>query len=105
VEEVARRSGDFALAGVVCALGLDESDDAINRAGMALFGVGATPVRAKAAEEALVSGASIEDVVAAALDGLDPVADLHAPGEYRRQVAGVLVVRAVQKAIEEARRA
>ena len=39
IEEVARRHGDFALAGVACAIGPD-------RAGLALFGVASTPVRA-----------------------------------------------------------
>ena len=45
VEEFARRSGDFAIAGVACGVALDE-DDRIARAAIALFGMGPTPLRA-----------------------------------------------------------
>jgi aerobic carbon-monoxide dehydrogenase medium subunit len=101
VEEVARRSGDFALVGVVAAVGLDDAGR-VGRAAVALFGVGGTPVRATAAEEALVAGADPADVGAAAAAALDPTDDLHATGAYRRKVAGVLVRRAVERAVGEA---
>jgi carbon-monoxide dehydrogenase medium subunit len=101
VEEVARRHGDFALVGVVCGVGLDAAG-AIDRAALALFGVGGTPVRARGAEEALLAGAGTEDVAARAMREIDPSDDLHASAAYRRQVAGVLVRRAVARATEEA---
>jgi aerobic carbon-monoxide dehydrogenase medium subunit len=101
VEELARRAGDFALAGVVCALGLG-ADDRIERAGIALFGVGPTPVRASGAEDALLGKASLDEVAAAAMSDLHPSDDLHASGEYRRKVAGVLVRRAIEGALKEA---
>jgi carbon-monoxide dehydrogenase medium subunit len=103
IEEVARRHGDFALVGVVCGVGLDDVGQ-IARAAVALFGVGSTPVRGVAAESALVSGATIDDVAGAAMATIDPVADLHASASYRRRVAGVLLKRALTQAIEEARR-
>jgi aerobic carbon-monoxide dehydrogenase medium subunit len=94
IEEVARRHGDFALAGVACAL----SD---GRAGIALFGVGSTPIRARVAEEALVAGAPAADVAEAAVSELDPPADVHATASTRMGITRHLVERAVVRAQEE----
>jgi carbon-monoxide dehydrogenase medium subunit len=103
VEEVARRHGDFALVGTVCAVRV--GDNGVERAAIALFGIGSTPVRAPLAEEALVNGGSLDEVAHAAMEALDPSDDLHATGAYRRKVAGVLVQRALLRAIEEAKSA
>jgi carbon-monoxide dehydrogenase medium subunit len=97
IEEVARRHGDFALAGVACAVGAD-------RAGLALFGVASTPVRAAAAEQLLAAGAPAVDVAEAAVRDLDPPGDVHATGATRTRIARHLVVRAVDKARAEATR-
>jgi aerobic carbon-monoxide dehydrogenase medium subunit len=113
VEEVARRHGDFALVGVLCGVSLDNGNDrrpgdgdaadgSVRRAAIAFFGVGSTPVRSRAAEEALVAGATLTDVAAAAMAGLHPSDDLHVSGAYRQKVAGVLVRRALARAIKEA---
>jgi len=98
IEEVARRHGDFALAGVACAV-------TAGRAGIALFGVGSTPVRARAAEAALVSGADPADVAEAALGEIDPPADVHASAATRARIARHLVERAVARAQEDLRAA
>jgi carbon-monoxide dehydrogenase medium subunit len=100
VEEVARRQGDFALVGVVCAVGVGD-EGGVDRAAIALFGVGGTPVRATEAEEALRSGATPADAAAASIVGLEPPDDLHATADYRRKVAAVLVRRAIERATEE----
>jgi carbon-monoxide dehydrogenase medium subunit len=97
IEEVARRHGDFALAGVACAVGPD-------RAGLALFGVASTPVRAAAAERLLAEGANASDVAEAAIRDLEPPTDVHASGATRRRIARHLVARAVEKARAEAAR-
>jgi carbon-monoxide dehydrogenase medium subunit len=102
VEELARRHGDFALVGVVCGVTVD--DDRVSRAGIALFGVGAAPVRAPSTEAALLAGMSIEDAAQAVMADIEPSDDLHASASYRRQVAGVLVKRAIGRAMEEAGR-
>ncbi len=105
VEEVARRHGDFAIAG--CACGVEVDDGRIGRAAIALFGVAATPVRAEVAEKALVGvdaatvdAAEIGDLAAT---GLDPPDDLHASGALRRRIAAAVVRRAVERAIEQTR--
>jgi carbon-monoxide dehydrogenase medium subunit len=100
VEEIARRSGDFALVGVVC--GVSVVAAGVDRAAIAFFGVGGTPVRAGHAEEALKAGASLDDVAAVAVRNLDPSDDLHATGAYRLTVAQVLVRRALDRAMDEA---
>jgi aerobic carbon-monoxide dehydrogenase medium subunit len=98
-EEFARRRGDFALAGVALFYDLQQG-----RAGphIAAIGVGATPLRLTAAEQALagraVDQAAIRQAVAAATAGIDPPGDIHAPGDYRRALLGVLLERALARA-------
>jgi carbon-monoxide dehydrogenase medium subunit len=104
VDEVTRRHGDFAICGAVCGITLD--GDRVTRAAIGLFGVGSTPVRATGAEQALVAagaGADLADVAREAAEPLDPSGDIHASGGYRKQVAAVVVRRALSRAIEEAR--
>ncbi|HET6966022.1 MAG TPA: xanthine dehydrogenase family protein subunit M [Acidimicrobiales bacterium] len=102
VEEVARRRGDFAMVGVACGLSLDPSGG-VEWCGLAAFGIGSTPVRLSGAESAVRSGADADSIVAAAVEGLEPTADIHASAQYRKKVTGVLVARAVARAMEEAR--
>jgi carbon-monoxide dehydrogenase medium subunit len=103
VVELARRAGDFAIVGVVCGIGLDDAGSP-SKAAIGLFGVGSTPVRATAAEQAVVAGASSDEVANAVQQDIDPGDDLHASATYRRTVAGVLVRRAVEQATAEAQR-
>lgn len=91
IEEVARRHGDFALAGVACAM-------TEQRVGLALFGVGATPVRCRDAEDGLRAGASAADIAAVAVRDLDAPSDVHASGTTRTRIARHLVERAVTRA-------
>jgi aerobic carbon-monoxide dehydrogenase medium subunit len=89
IEEVARRHGDFALAGVAVALSSE-------RAGIALFGVADTPVRAAAAESALLAGAPAGEVAHAAVRELDVRGDIYASSRTRRRLALHVVDRAVR---------
>ena len=99
-EEVARRSGDFALAATAATLTL--SDGVISQARIALTGVGATPVRAAEAEALLVGQALepglINRIIDAVRAAIEPDTDLHASSDYRRHLAGVLAGRAVSAA-------
>jgi CO/xanthine dehydrogenase FAD-binding subunit len=99
-EEVARRSGDFALAAAAATLTL--SAGLICQARIALTGVGATPVRAAEAEALLVGQALepglIDRIIDAVRAAIEPDTDLHASSDYRRHLAGVLAGRAVSAA-------
>lgn len=105
--EVARRHGDFALVGVVALLEL-AGTGTVREARLALFGVGPTPVRARAAEEALAgrqpTAEEFQRAAALVEEALDPDSDLHASAEYRRQVGGVLARRALAQALTRCQR-
>jgi aerobic carbon-monoxide dehydrogenase medium subunit len=100
VEEVARRHGDFAIVGAVAAV--EASSGAPTRAGIALFGVAPTPVRASGAESALVGGADPAEAGRLATEGLEPADDIHASSEYRQHLAAVVVERALRRAMRGA---
>jgi aerobic carbon-monoxide dehydrogenase medium subunit len=105
--EIARRHGDFALAGVGIVLVLRRG--ALAEARIALTGVGPTPVRATAAERLLVGQAPSETLWEAAAeavrDAVSPDGDIHASAEYRRHVAGVLAQRALRESLSRAQEA
>jgi CO/xanthine dehydrogenase FAD-binding subunit len=99
-EEVARRSGDFALAAVAATLTV--SAGAIAQARIAVTGVGPISMRVLAAE-AFLNGQTLEPglidrVIAAVRGAIEPESDLHASSDYRRHLAGVLAGRAVTAA-------
>ncbi len=100
--EVARRPGDFALVGLVGALGVEGGK--ITRAGLAWFGMGPTPIKARQAEAALL-GQSVTGLDAGAIADLaiadtDPFDDLHATAEYRRTVGQRLFARTLTEALD-----
>jgi carbon-monoxide dehydrogenase medium subunit len=109
VEELARRHGDFAVAGAVVGVQLDDGDR-VTRAAIALIGMGSTPVRATAAEAAVTGGgvddADPHEVGALAVRDLDSIPDdLHGSAAYRTRVGAAVVSRAWRSATQEARRA
>jgi aerobic carbon-monoxide dehydrogenase medium subunit len=105
IEEIARRHGDFAIAGATC--GVQLRGERIERAAVSLFGMGSTPLRAAGAENALVGatagGTDLQAIGELAVGDLDPPDDLHASSGYRRQVGAALVARALGRALREAR--
>ena len=107
VEEVARRHGDFSLVGAIAAV--QARDGRIERAALALTGMGPVPIRAAAVEQALrgaaVADLDLADAGAQAVAPLDPPADVHAGAAYRRRVGAAVVTRALTHAIEVATRA
>ena len=105
VLEISRRHGDFAIAGIIAGLTLDPNRQAITRARLVYFGVGATPVRVTAAEEALIGQAALEAAFEAAAQsakqGIDPSNDIHATEEYRRALTATLTKRALRAALQK----
>ena len=96
-QELARRHGDFALAGLAARARVE--GDALREARLVFFGVGAAPVRARGAERALAGRRADADAIVAAqraLAGeLDPPGDVHGSPALRRHLAGVLLSRVV----------
>jgi carbon-monoxide dehydrogenase medium subunit len=79
----------------------------VARAAIALLGMGGTPLRATAAEAALVGATpdpdAVREVARLAVADLDPPADIHASADYRRSVGAHVVGRALSTALERAR--
>jgi carbon-monoxide dehydrogenase medium subunit len=104
--EVSRRHGDLPVCGAGAVVTLDEGG-AIASARVALCGVGATPVRASAVEEALAGAEPTDEAIARAADraarDLDPPSDPHGSADFRRHLAVVMTRRSVQRAAERAR--
>ena len=99
-EEVAQRSGDFALAAVAVTLTL--ADGKIAQARIAMTGVAPTARRVAEAEKLLIGqrlddGAG-NDVIDAVRAATEPQTDLHASADYRRHLTGVLAGRALAAA-------
>jgi carbon-monoxide dehydrogenase medium subunit len=96
-EKFVRVAQQWAIAGVAATVQTD--GDTIAEARLALTNMGPTPVRARAAEQALAGVALEPDAVASALtsiaDGTAPPTDLNGDPEYRRHLALILGRRAV----------
>lgn len=100
--EITRRHGDFALAGAVITADADAAG-LVQSARVVLFAVTDRPVRAVAAEEALVGqrladDAVVREVAELACEGIDFTSDVHVSDVYRREASVALVRRAVQDA-------
>jgi carbon-monoxide dehydrogenase medium subunit len=101
-QKFTRRAEDWAMVGV-CALVSRAADGTCDDVRIGLTNMGATALRATAAEEALRGGQLDDDAVAAAAEqaaeGTDPPGDLNATPDYKRHLARVLTRRALQEAV------
>ena len=101
--EVARRAGDFAIAGVAGVVSTAPDERARGRAArLVAFGAADTPLRLAEAE-ALFDGARVDAALARAVGeaagrGVHPHDDLHASAEYRRHLVAVLAERVAREA-------
>lgn len=94
-DELARRHGDYAVAGLAVAARFD--GPVAQRVQLGFLGLGATPLRPRRTE-ALLAGkvldqAAIEIAAATLKTELDPVADLTSGVETKRHLAAVLMRR------------
>jgi CO/xanthine dehydrogenase FAD-binding subunit len=100
-EEVARRHGDYALAGAAAAVALDARGRCAT-ARVALLSVADRPLLAGAVQTTLAGETPSRDAIRAAAEAaareLDPPGDLHASSAYRRHLAAVLTRRALEHA-------
>ncbi|HEX4832777.1 MAG TPA: xanthine dehydrogenase family protein subunit M [Trebonia sp.] len=84
-QKFTRRANDWAIVGVAAYDGR-----------VALASMGGTPLRARATEEALRSGATAAEAAELAAEGTSPGADMHAEADYRQHLARVLTRRALE---------
>ena len=98
--EFAERDGDFAIAAVAVTLGL--GGERIASARVVLSGADTRPRRARAAEDLVLgqafTGELARAAAAAAVEGLDCLADLRATAAYRRHLFEVLTADALKAA-------
>ena len=94
--KMSRRAQDWATVAVAAVV--ERRNGSIGSAAIGLTNMGATPLRAKAAEDALSGGSSIEEAAEAIPEGRDPPSDLAASADFRRHLARVLGRRALDEA-------
>jgi carbon-monoxide dehydrogenase medium subunit len=96
-----RKVGDFATAAVAVQLILDGSG-AVTYAGIGLTNVGAMPIKATAAEQALMGNklddALIQTAAGLAAEAADPIADHRGSEAYKRSLVRTLTTRALRLA-------
>jgi carbon-monoxide dehydrogenase medium subunit len=101
-EKLKRKTGDWATAAAAVVLRLD--GDAVGAVRIALTNVAPTPLRARAAEAALLGKvpgpAAIDAAAQAAAAACDPVEDLRGDRAYKTAMAGEMVRRALRSAVE-----
>lgn len=103
--EIARRHGDYALAGVAATVTLDAGGACIGSA-LVVLGVGDRPALSTGVMEVLAdqrpSGDLLESAASAVQQEIEPVGDIHASADFKRHLSGVLTRRALAKAFERA---
>lgn len=102
-EEVARRHGDFALAGLAFAARLEGARIAECR--IVFTGIEAFPRRIEAAEACLAgtevgSAGAVAEAVAALGNALEPMENREYPAAYKLRLAGVLLQRVLARAAQ-----
>ena len=93
-QEISRRHGDYALAGVAAHVELE--GDEVVRARLGYLSVSDVPVVVDVSD-------SLADPATAALAALEPVDDIHATADYRAHLVRVLTPRVLAAATDHAR--
>ncbi len=95
--KMSRRAQDWATVAVAAVV--ERANGSVRKASIALTNMGATSLRATAAEEALAGGASIEDASQLLADGTEPSSDHAASADFRKHLVQVLGRRALEEAV------
>lgn len=99
--ELARRHGDYAMAGVCVAVDRDAPGAEVTGARAVFIGVGDRPVPLDLTGDLAGQSTTHLDATAAVATGrghVQPLGDIHATADYRRHLAGVLLGRALVEA-------
>ena len=107
MKEIARRAHDFALVGVAALVSLGDGGKC-ERARLVFMSVGDGPVEAPLASEMLAGQSLSTEIFEAAAEKasseeIDPGGDIHASADFRRHLARVLTVRALEEAFSRAK--
>jgi carbon-monoxide dehydrogenase medium subunit len=90
-----RRVGDFATVGV--AINLEMSGGTVNRAGIALTGVGSNNIQCTSAEQALagksLNSSTIDQAARLAAEASQPKSDVRGSAEFKRHIVYTFVQR------------
>jgi carbon-monoxide dehydrogenase medium subunit len=102
-----RTADDYATVSAAAVLSLDKSKKTISDVRIALGSVGVTPIRATAAE-ALLRGQPVKteafaEAAEKAKEAVDPISDFRGSAGYKKEMAGVFVRRALEKALANIR--
>ncbi|MBZ5699639.1 MAG: xanthine dehydrogenase family protein subunit M [Acidobacteriia bacterium] len=104
-EKLPQPASGFAIVGVAARLRLGKGGK-IEDAGVGVTGLGPKAFRAEAVEKALrgkkASDKIFTDAARYAAQGVEPLADLHASADYRREMASVYTRRALKRAFARA---
>jgi aerobic carbon-monoxide dehydrogenase medium subunit len=92
-----RRAQDWATVGVAAIVRRTNGD--VASASICLVSMGATPLRATAAEAALASGSSVADAAKLLAEGTEPPSDQAGSSEYRAHLVTVVGRRALEEAL------
>ena len=91
------RKGDFAI--VAAAATLQIATGKVKAISIALAGVGSHAIRLSAVEKAFIgqeaTDAAFREAAAGCAAAIDPTSDIHGSAEYRRDLAGTLIYRAL----------
>ena len=104
-EKLKRKIGDYATA--AAAVMITMSGGKCTSASIGLTNVSETPLWAEEAGSILVGTtldkASVDKAVAAAEAITNPASDMRGPAEYRTKMAGVMMRRALERAVSRAK--
>ena len=102
-----QQASGFAIVGVASIVRLDAAGK-VEDVRVGITGVADRPYRARGVEARLrgsmAGGKEIQSASALAADGVEPLGDIHASEDYRRDLAAVFTARSLLKAVKRARK-
>lgn len=102
-----RTADDYATVSAAAVLTLDKNKKTISDVRIALGSVGTTPIRATAAEAVLrgqpLKADGFAEAAEKAKEAVDPVSDFRGSAGYKKEMAGVFVRRALERALANIR--
>jgi aerobic carbon-monoxide dehydrogenase medium subunit len=102
-----RTADDYATVSAAAVLTLDKNKKTISDVRIALGSVGTTPIRATAAEAVLrgqpLKPEAFREAAEKAKEAVDPMSDFRGSAGYKKEMAGVFVRRALEKALANIR--